>query len=67
MVPSPQPSEKRGGSRRDFCKAAAAAGAASLFAVPYVIADDRVAGANERIRVGQIGCGGVSPTSITSA
>ena len=58
MVPSSKPAEERSGaSRRDFCKAAAAAGAASLFAVPYVIADDRVQGANERIRVGVIGCG----------
>jgi predicted dehydrogenase len=59
MVPSSKPVEERsGGSRRDFCKAAAAAGAASLFAAPYVIADDRVAGANERIGVGMIGLGG---------
>ncbi len=59
MVPSSKPAEEPGGaSRRDFCKAAAAAGAASLFAVPYVIADDRVQGANERIGVGMIGAGG---------
>ncbi len=40
MVPSSKPVEESGGaSRRDFCKAAVAAGAASLFAVPYVFAD----------------------------
>ncbi len=58
MVPSSKPVDESGGaSRRDFCKAAVAAGAASLFAVPYVIADE-VKGANDRIGVGMIGAGG---------
>lgn len=51
-----------GSSRRDFlCRTAAAAAtatAATAFAAPLVIADDRVKGANERIGVGFIGVGG---------
>jgi predicted dehydrogenase len=47
-----------GASRRDFLRqGAVAAGAASLFAAPWVIADDRVKGANDRIGVGFIGVG----------
>jgi predicted dehydrogenase len=46
-------------SRRSFLKrSAAAAGAASLMAAPWVIANDRVPGANDRIGVGFIGAGG---------
>jgi predicted dehydrogenase len=46
-------------NRREFLRrGAAAAGAASLLAAPWVIADDRVRGANDRIGVGFIGTGG---------
>jgi predicted dehydrogenase len=44
-------------TRRDFLTTAAAS-AAALTAAPYVIADDRVKGANERPNVGFIGTGG---------
>ena len=44
-------------TRREFLTTAAA-GAAALTAAPYVIADDRVKGANERPNVGFIGTGG---------
>jgi predicted dehydrogenase len=51
--------EPRGASRREFMRrSVAAAGTASLLTAPWVIADDRVRGANERIGVGFIGTGG---------
>jgi predicted dehydrogenase len=50
-------------TRRHFLQTAAA-GAASLAAVPYVIAGDGVKGANERIGVGFIGAGGRAEAHI---
>ena len=48
---------KRG--RRDFLrKGALAAGAISLFPAPWVMAGQRVRGANDRVGVGFIGTGG---------
>ena len=56
QVPSGIASEA---TRRDFLKStAAAAGAATAMAAPWVIADERVKGANERPGVGFIGTGG---------
>jgi predicted dehydrogenase len=54
-----KPNDPSVANRRQFLQAAAVTGAAaSLVAVPYVIADDRVAGANERPGIGFIGTGG---------
>lgn len=60
MTTSQKSSETPSGSnRRAFLKhGALAAGAASLLATPWVIASERVRGANERIGVGFIGVGG---------
>ncbi len=49
----------RTNDRRTFLRSSAAGvGAASLFAAPWVVADERVNGANERPGVGFIGTGG---------
>jgi predicted dehydrogenase len=59
MTKSPVAAASNSTSRRQFLhQSAAAAGAASLLAAPWVIAGDRVKGANERIGVGFIGTGG---------
>ncbi len=60
MTHSHRTSETSSGTnRRDFIRRAASlAGTASLAASPWVIADDRVPGANERIGVGFLGTGG---------
>lgn len=48
-----------GTSRRTFLRTSAAGvGAATLVAVLWVLADDRVKGANERPGIGFIGTGG---------
>lgn len=48
--------------RRDFLRTAVAAGAA--IAAPYVIADERVKGANDRLGIGFIGTGGRAGSHI---
>ncbi len=53
-----KPSPTNGPSRRDFLRQTiATSGAAALVSAPWVVADDRVRGANERIGIGYIGTG----------
>jgi predicted dehydrogenase len=53
-------------TRRKFLKGAAAAGVASMVPAPSASArsQDKVAGANRRIRVGLIGCGGMGGSDL---
>jgi predicted dehydrogenase len=57
--PRQQPNQVRLTDRRDFLRQSAVlAGAASALGAPWVIAEQRVRGANDRIGIGYIGTGG---------